>query len=149
MNPIRENLPVVLATSGAILMFFGVGTMPHLGLYFSTQSATLVLLGGAALTSGFLAHSELSRESPEAQKIYVLLICTAIMLFATGIVAYMVVHVDYEFHEISYTIGPYSAGSGIEAIPIINHIYASHSAILILTALVVALSAQYIKYRML
>jgi flagellar basal body-associated protein FliL len=107
------------------------------------------LLGGIVLTVGFLTHSQLSRESSKVEIIYTILISAAIMLVALAVVAYMVVHVDYVPYEVSSRRGPYAEASPeIALMPIVHHIYEQLAAVLVLTAIGLAVNAFYIKSRM-
>jgi uncharacterized membrane protein HdeD (DUF308 family) len=147
VNSLKNNLPGILAVFGALLMILGLVSIPR--LTFSAQATTLVILGGIALTTGFLIHSQVSRESPNIEKIYALLISAAIILVALAIVAYMVVHVEYVSQEVSVRgPGPYTH-TEIAVIPISHHIYEIFAAVLVLMAISLALNALYIKSRML
>lgn len=131
------------------MILLGLASIPRLGLLFSAQAATLVLLGGIVLTASFLLHLQLSRESSIAEKIYAILISAAILLIVSAAVAYMVVHVDYVAYETSGgTTGPYAGQSMYVLIPVVHHIYEEHAAVLVLLAISLALNALYIKSRM-
>jgi hypothetical protein len=148
VNSLRTSLPVVLAASGMVLMFLGLASIPALELSFSNQAAALVILGGVVLIISFLVHSEVSRESLIEEKAYVFLMCAAIMLVAIAIVTFMVVHVDYELYRVTIPEGgPYASG-GWGVITVVNHIYWGYAAVLILTAIGLALNALYIRSRM-
>lgn len=147
---LKNNTPGILAVFGVLQLIVGVIIIPRQFLFFSVEAATFMLVGGIVLTMGFLVHSQVSRKSSRTEKAYALLISAAIMLVVTAFVVYMIVEVEFVAFEVVTQHGPYAESLPIKAyLPITHHIYEELTAVLVLTAISLALNAFYIKSRML
>uniref|UniRef100_A0A7C4RXT4 Uncharacterized protein n=1 Tax=Fervidobacterium pennivorans TaxID=93466 RepID=A0A7C4RXT4_FERPE len=130
---------------GMVISIMGVFSIPSPLLRFPTFASILILLGSVLVSLGFGWHTLISSGGSLGEKMFVAVVCTAIILEALALVLYLVVEVEWVLVTAVVHVTRGYVEERPAVMPKISHVYASISSILAFTGIVLLPLAFYIK----